>query len=518
MMLQSKSFGVDNDKLLTIIFDPVCISVAFITGVLIAFGNPVFLLLFLGTAIGIGVVSKPRVAVWVVLIIELVVSGLFELYFPSVQLVRWGGVVLSVALFVASLQVMTLSSHDSGQRKLDPSAKGLLTAAVGLIIFALIATVINLDAFSVSVIGLKNYFQMYGLLAALAVFPYTADEASKFMRFLLCLGFIQLPFVFHEFFVLVPVRSSEYDAGHFIVAVDIVAGTFGGALGGGGRTALLALFETILIVLVLAQWRTGYRSITKSALYCLVFMMPMALNEAKLFIAILPVGLFLLFRDKILNNPLKAVLLSFLVLGVLSIFTLTYTMMPSAQSQQFNGTMSDYFRDVLSYNVGWKRGYGSSFLNRSTIYLFWWSEHMDKGNYFNAIFGHGPGATNQTSFSSIQTLANFRYAGYGIGLTAISALLWEVGMLGTVAVLWLFFMAYKLGIAVEKRWQGSPHWPFICSAKIAIALFAISLFHNNLFVCDVISQTLLVLILGYLMIMSRQFPEQVVHGAVESPV
>lgn len=482
------------------------IFVAFLTGALVALGSPVLLILFLMMVAGVGLIARPRIAVWVVLIGGTVVSGLAELYLPSLQQIRWGVALLSMALIMVSLGAMVLSSRAAGQKKPDPAAVGVLVAAAGLMVCALLAVLANPSSVGASIVGLKNYFQMFGLLAALAVFRYTPDEASRFMRFILVLGLIQLPFVIHQFIHFVPLRSSVEAAMRGIVAVDVVAGTFGGSAMGGGRSSTLALLAAIAIVLVLAQQRAGHRNLSSTALYSIAFMIPMALNEAKLFILLLPVGLFLLFRDLISKNLVKAVASGLLLVGLIAGLLAAYSMLPGAKSQH-TVSMGKLLENAMDYNFG-VRGYGNAVLNRTTVYSFWWAENAGQGDYLKSVFGHGPGVTNSASAVATDTLANTRYRGYGIGLTGVSSLLWEVGLLGVMAVFMLIFMAYRLGGKLEKRWLGSHHWPFIRAAQLAMPLVAISLFHNNYFVSDISFQALLLLFIGYLVAMSRHTPER----------
>lgn len=482
------------------------IFIAFVTGALASFASPVLLILFLVMVLGVGLIAKPRLAVWVVIIGGTIVSGLIELYLPHLQQLRWGIALLSMALIVMSLGSMAFSSHAAERKKLDPAAVRVLAAAIGLVICALATVLASPSSMGTSVVGLKNYFQMFGLLMALAAFRYTPDEASRFMRFILVLGLIQLPFVIHQFIYFVPLRSSVEAAMRGIVAVDVVAGTFGGTAMGGGRSSTLALLAAIAIVLVLAQRRAGLRGLTSTALYALVFSIPMALNEAKLFLLLLPAGLFLLFKGRILKNPVKTVTSGLLVVGLMASLLVGYSMLPGAKWQRAY-SFDRYMDENLAYNIG-TRGYGNLVLNRTTVYPFWWKENITRGDYLQAVLGHGTGVTNISSAVARDTLANTRYLGYGIGLTGVSTLLWEVGLVGTVAVFMFLFMAYRLGDKLQKRWLGTAHWPFIRTAQLALPLVAISLFHNSSFVFDISYQSLLLLLIGYLVAMSRHTPER----------
>lgn len=378
--------------------------------------------------------------------------------------------------------------------------------AAGLVVCVLFTVLANPSSVGSSLVGLKNYFQMFGLLVALAVFRYTPNEASRFMCFILILGLIQLPFAIHQFVHFVPLRSSLEAAARGIVAVDVVAGTFGGSPTGGGRSPTLALLGSIAVVLVLAQWRVGQRTSFRTGLYALVFAAPMALNEAKLFLVLLPIGVLLLYRDRILKNPLKAAVSGTLVLAVMAGLLAGYSLLPGAKSQRIT-SFDTYLQENLSYNIG-SRGYGNLVLNRTTVYPFWWKENMGHGEYLNAVLGHGPGVTNSASSVVRDTLANTRYLGYGIGLTGLSALLWEVGLIGTTVVFLLLFMAYRLGDKLQRRWAGTRHWPFIRAAQLSMPLVAVTTFHNAYFISDISFQALTLLFIGYLMAMSRHAPEQ----------
>jgi hypothetical protein len=245
----------------------------------------------------------------------------------------------------------------------------------------------------------------------------------------------------------------------------------------------------------------------KTILLSLVFILPMALNEAKLFIVLLPVALFVLFQDKIIRNPVKAIITVAFVFGLMVSLLLASSMLPGAKSQH-SQSLSDFVENFQAYNVG-NVGYGDEILNRTTVYSFWWAENIGHGDYLKAIFGHGLGATNAFSSLSAKTLANGRYKGYGIGLTSISSLLWEIGVLGTTMVLAFFLQTYRLGGKLAKRWQNTPQWPFIRTAQIGALLVAVNFLHNNYFVADINFQTFYMLLIGYLVVMSRKSPE---HG------
>jgi hypothetical protein len=482
---------------------------AFFTGALTGLGSPVFLILLVLTLFGAVIITKPRFAVWVVVIGGTVFSGLTELYLPSFQQIRWAISLLSIVLILLSLlSWVTTYEQAAYNNALSTRAKTVVIAIIALIVSVFFTLLVNPTSLGNSIVGLKNYFQMFGVLAALAIFRYEPNSASKFINYIILLGLIQLPFALHQFIHFVPLRSGDLAAQNGTVAVDVVAGTFGGSAMGGGRSSTLALLSSIAITLVCAQWRNRSRTLLSTIIYTFIFLVPMMLNEAKLFVLLLPIGLFILFNDHIMKNPLKFIASGLVIFSILGTMIVGYSMLPGAKSQH-SVTLEKYLDENISYNFG-NKGYGNSKLNRTTVYTFWWNQTIGRGDFIKGLFGNGPGMTNSSSVIAKKTLANTKYRGYGIGLTAVSALLWEVGLLGTFAVSFLLFSAYRLGIQLQKQWKATIHWPFLRASQIAMLLFAISMLHNNYFLTDMSYQALLVLFIGYLLAMSRHSNSKIV--------
>ena len=442
---------------------------------------------------------SPRTTVWVTIVGALAVAGLVELYLPAFQAVRWVFAGLSVCLAGISFV------HRAGSRQPSPSATpyaSTLAITLGLFLVSVcLATVSGRLPMTDAIVGLKNYFQMWGLLVALAWLGYTRADASRFIAFLGWLAVIQLPFVLHQYFVLVPQRSGVADAARNIVAVDIVAGTFGGNMVGGGRSADLAVLVVIAIVFFFAQWRNGRRGLTSTVALTALAFAPILLNEAKLALVLLPVGLLLLFRDNITRRPLRALAGAVALAGVLALVVVGYANLPGAANQQ-SDSVSSFIASSIDYNLG-DKGYGSAVLNRSTVYGFWVKEHVRMGDIIRAAVGHGPGFSNATAIKRGDNPTASRYIGYAIGLTGLSTLLWDTGLLGTTLLVSAFVVAYKLAGNLLLQFRSTSHEAAIKAAQIAVVLLGISLFHNEYISFDVGFQTMLSVVFGYLLAMSK---------------
>lgn len=450
-------------------------------------------------AFGAALLNAPRVMVWVIIAGGLGVVGMVELYLPQFQAIRWGVAVLSICVGVIS----TVAWLAEKQRRLK-AFKGSLALAAMLLLFAcaaLVAAATGAAPLGIAVVGLKNYFQMWGLMLALAWLSYKPVDATRFITFLGLLAVMQLPFVLHQFLVLVPQRSGVADGERGIVAVDIVAGTFGGDMAGGGRTSNSAVLAPIAITLFLAQWKQGFRQ-PSSALWLTAFAFsPILFNEAKLALVLIPVALFLLFRDMLVKRPLAWLMGAGGLALCMAFVVVVYSFLPGAESQK-SKSVADFITSSIEYNVG-NSGYGFSILNRSTVYRFWWKEHEKTGDVLHILLGHGPGFSNTTAIDRGDIAQASRYAGYEIGLTGLSSLLWDTGLIGAGSFAMMLFMAYRLGGHLRQKWAGTPHEPAVITAQIGIVFIAISLLHNNFVTFDIGFQTMLAMLIGYLFAMSR---------------
>ncbi|MBU2641422.1 MAG: hypothetical protein KJ889_06445 [Gammaproteobacteria bacterium] len=456
----------------------------------------IFLVLIIASLI---LIVKPVIGVWVVIVGTQVAVGLIDLYMPALHLLGWWLALLSMGVAGIALMKAFISQtrHPANTR----DGRALVAWLWAFIAIAVFSSLANWHGVSGFIIGLKGYFQVWGLLLAIAYLTRGELDARRLISFFLLLGLLQLPFVAHQFLVLVPQRSGELFAAHGIVAGDIVAGTYGGEMMGGGRSSTLALLCVLCVTLVIAQWRAGLHSLGRTILAALIFLSPMFFSEAKLFLVLLPVALFVLFRDRILSNPLKA-FVGVVALGALlmAIF-FAYSLLPGAKSQQ-TSSVQKMLASNIEYNVG-KRGYGNLLLNRTTVYGFWAKEHAHGDMLVPMLIGHGLGATSGGTALNKDSQIFTRYLGYGIGLTGVSSLLWEVGLIGTAATLMLLLSAFRLGGRLADRWLGTSHWPAIKTAQITVSLFAVSLLHSNYFVFDIGFQAILMVILGYLLVMAR---------------
>jgi hypothetical protein len=475
---------------------PLC----FFLGALIALGAYPYVAILLAPIGLLAVLSRARFAVWATLVGALVVSGLTQLYFPQYQAIRW----LVSLLGIAVGGVVMVQSLWEKRVTLSPDTRHFFLWAAALLGCAFLGNMLESGSISVAVIGLKSYFQFWGLLLAIVFMGYTAKEAGRFIYFLLGLALIQWPFALHQYLVLVPKRTNDIDAAQGVVPVDIVSGTFGGNLHGGGLSMDSALLAAIAIAILLALWRVG-RLTNRRALMATAFIMfPMAINESKVIVVFLPLALFTVFRDKLLKNPLQFVGGSIIAVAAVASLLVGYTLLPNAGVHQGSARLDKFYEDTIAYNFG-ELGYGRNKLNRSTVYRHWFVENVMHGDFDKVLIGYGAGATNNASVvSGDESLVTKRYVRYGIGLTGLSTLLWEVGLVGVFAVGAMFMVLYRTaGRLAAISSLDSSHQSLLLASQAAIPVLALSLFVTNYFVFDLGFQAVFITITSYVLCMSN---------------
>ncbi len=479
--------------------------IAILLGVIIAQGNIILLIVFFGAIFAVLLFRSPLMMLWSVVIGGLVFSGLAELYLPQLRYIRWA-VVLGAQALLAIAVFRRLTG--SGQPIYNKGAQ--ISPLVWMGAFALVALFSGLFNYGLSfetVIGLKGYFQVWGIACAMAWLGLNREQADRFMGGLFWLAVLQIPFAIHQFLFLVPLRLTQEAANKGIVALDIVVGTFVGNMEGGGANIVLASLQVIVIGILVGFWRMGKISGIKILTLSFIFLVPIALNEAKAVVIFIPVMLAIMFQDTLIKKPFQTIFGAIMVLGLMLALLVGYSFLPRTESQETGG-LSDLYEDTIAYNIG-NEGYGTNQLNRTTVYSFWASRHgLD--NLPETLIGHGLGTTNEAELGLMKnSLAKTTYYEVGIGLTAMSSLLWEVGIIGAFLMLAIFLSAFiSAHKLANQQSKNSRQYVYLKAAQVGFALLFVNVMHNNYLIFEVGFQTLLMVLLGYILHFERTAYEQ----------
>lgn len=474
-------------------------------GMISGSSRPGLIALAFGGIAALALVSSRKALLWAVVIGGVVITGLAQLYLPEIRIVKFLVPLLSLLLLVYALTDLL-----AGRRDVLPRRMPAIIVWMGVFMaVAAIATLVNWNP-GVALLGFKGYFTLWTLAFALVLSRWRVAELDGVLKLMIFIALLQIPFVVHQHLVLVPLREG---LGAGIIPVDILVGTFGGNVFGGGANAVLALFVFLVFACLLGLWRRGAMSGFAALALGLPVIAPVFFNEAKVAVLYLPVVMLVVFWSDLVRRPLR-----FIAVGGLA--TLLFALMMTAMTVFHPGGNLRGWSDLI--DVTWQqqiadieelRGQHSE-LTRWTALTFWAQENAH-AHPLHIALGHGIGASRiaeDGEWSVTRTLAEERYhEGLRIGYTAVSSILWDTGVLGLAAIAGLLISAWRTAgrLAEEHAAVADDfHAGIFDGLKAGVAIVAISLLHKEFFVLHLPYQTLVLLLLGYLALAARRSAEQ----------
>jgi hypothetical protein len=463
-------------------------------GVLGSTGRPELTLIFIGLAIAASIVSSRTALFWFLVIAALVVTGVSQLYLPGARYVRYVVPLASVALV---LHLVT-DYFNARTRVHDEPLPVPMLWAFAFALSVVVSLLVNLGSAEVAILGIRQYFQMWVFFLGVAFLRWNATFARNLLWGLLVLALLQLPFAAHQYLYLVPFRKSFVSEG--VVPVDVVAGTFGAALTGGGATAVLAAFQIIVVGLLLALWKNGAMSTLKTAVLSALLLMPMLVNQAKVSVLYVLLMFVVVFYRDIIVRPGKFLMAGIAVAGLASLMMTALVLTNPTGRLGSWGDLVNYVVTQQTKSIE-ERQHEHTQLTRFTVLTFWASEHAN-ANPVHTLLGHGPGASRKAegALQVTPTLAVKRYPNLEIGLTAVSSLLWDTGIVGLITVLGMFASAFFTAGALARRYRGRDRvrTAIFEGLQAAMAVLTLSLAHKEYFVVNLPYQTLVYLLIGFI--------------------
>lgn len=441
--------------------------------------------------VGLILLLRPVLALWFIIIGGLVLAGVTQLYAPQLQFVRWSIGLLASLLGAIALCKYFFQEAGSRRKYLPP----LFWWMAAFLAVAVVSGLLNYRNANTLLFGFKGYFQAWGLFFALLMMGWSEKTVNRISKVLIGIAFLQVPFALHEYLYLVPGRRY---LGNGVVAEDVVAGTLGASPTGGGANAVLSAVLLITVAILVSLYkrkRMSWRGLFGAVVILLV---PVVLNANKIALVYLIIIFLMLFSRELWRKPISTLLIGMVSAVFFSAILWSYTTLLSRSDE--DRTWQSYIEQAVIQNTSRTHGHGGYALNRWTAVSFWVDEHRG-ASLDKLFFGHGVGAARDGGDGAfdVRTLASGPYAGMGIGLTTISAVLWEMGLVGLILLFGIFWAAVRSAGWLVRYYEADAWKAAVFEGlRVGVVILGIGWFFQASFVFLLPYQTLFLLIVGYL--------------------
>jgi hypothetical protein len=459
-------------------------------GVLASTANPLAIGMGASAFIGIALLSKPTWNVDLIIILGLFVAGLVTLFFGDLATkMVWGVSILGFMMLMAAFYRLMITPQII---KFTPA---FVWIALLFFIYAIADSVLQFYSAKEVIGGFKRYFQAWGLLFGLCWLDFNKKNIDRWCQFVLVICLLQAPFCLYERIVLVPFRQGYVAARPGLEAIDVVAGTFGAIMLGGGNSAEMAVALMMMFAFLLTRYRENAMTSKQLLWLSAVLLSPLGMGETKIVVILFPLMIAVLYRKEFLSRPHYLVAAS--ILGtVFTAITLNIYMIINKT------TLDGLIFDTLKYNV-YEVGYGNFYLNRTTVLTFW-AEHQSGANPISFLFGNGLGSAQEGDSSGAGGHINARYPSSGLGFTGVAMLLWELGVFGVSLFLLIIVLAWRCANRVIKVAVDPAARADAAAIQVGLFLFAIYPFYLNSLLSQFSFQMLFTFMLGYLAWLHKQ--------------
>ncbi len=464
--------------------------VAVASGAIIASENLVLMALAGGALFSAVLLSAPAIAIWMVLIGTLVITGPLVFNFPQLDRVPWLFSVLGIFLMVAAFL------HGGLNRR---HGRGPVPAfvIVGVVFFLYgVATILWSEAtMTETAQGARRFFQYWGMMFALALVLIDDRTVRRIALFIFFLSLVQWPLTLYQRFVVHPTLL-------YRDVFDSIVGTFEVPWTGlGGSSGVLAFLQVVIVGAIAAGYREGLLRTPTMLLAALAALLPLALGEVNIMFIWLPMALGAVFLDQIRRRPAAFLSGAAAFATVMAVFGAVYLVMQQAHTGP-RESIEQRLRNIYEYNLG-NEGYGNrTNLNRSNVVPYWVRTHGMNDPVATA-FGHGLGSS--FTGGEQRTALRLKHSDRSIDLTAIAAVLWDFGVVG--AALFLGFLAfawrsaYRLTLVARAGFDRALARTLFASTTV---LFSMA-FYNNAMLITASQQVLAMVTFGLVAWMERRY-------------
>lgn len=424
------------------------ITLALFLGAIAAIGNVLIALVLGGAFVGLFMMMRPDLMLWMMAMIVLVLSGLLQT-FADIHQLQWGASILGVGLIVrAMLDRITMNPERFrravGTQSNEPT-NYIAIFAVLFITVLIFGTIASNPSLPQLIVGFRIYAPFWGVFLILSFGNFDPKLMQRLVISFFFIAILQAPVTIFQKLVIVPQRI---EGRYFGSAWDSIVGTFGGGKFGGGASGSMAVFLVCMCLIAASLWKDKLLKTSSFGVVFLASMIAMGLAEAKVIFIILPLGLIFLFKDQLFKNPLRFVS-GFLATGAV-LAGILYSYFKFYWESETRGDVYEAVLRRFAYSFDPNFWASADWPGRFTGLFIWSKNHNIILEPDTTLLGHGVAAA--TSFSTLMGPSReaLRF-GMGLEVSGATKLLWDSGALGFLFFISMFISAFFLALRAARR-------------------------------------------------------------------
>lgn len=279
-----------------------------------------------------------------------------------------------------------------------------------------------------------------------------------------------------------------------------MAGTFGSSLEGGGGNNVMAAFLVMVLAFLGALWQEQRLATQRWLVLSFFVMLPLFMGEVKISVVYLLLLFLVLGYRHFAKSWLQAVLAA---LGALVVIVSLVTVIAIFFSK--GKSPDEFVEKVVAYNFG-ETGMANYELNRTSVFVFWWQEH-GLSNVVQTLIGHGIGSSFAAGQGLVSGRMHEQYPTKGIGLTAASQLLWDLGIVGVLLFAVMFIAAWQTAGVVEKRTENPDVRAGMRASRVALMILALWYPYKATIMISPAAQVVFAAVFGYIAYCWQSIPQ-----------
>ncbi|MGK5044661.1 hypothetical protein ACQ4WP_02025 [Janthinobacterium sp. GB4P2] len=445
---------------------------AMLVGAVAGLDSPVLLVIVSGAVFAMLAffLVNANILLHLLFLVTFVIQG-SALYFFGLRSATWIAVGMAGLFGMRTFMDLVVKSRQQQKRVTEERQPVLLVMLpfYAYLLCYMVSIVLSRPSAGQLMSALKSNLPMFGVLLAFYWFAWRPVSLERLWRSLIWIGLLQLPVVLYQHFFVSTKRNNGFDS---------VVGTFGGTPLGGGLSSMLVLFVIAVSVYALARWNRGLMSRPLALLVFSIGLAVILLGEVKAAFIWLPLGVFIVLRQRIMKNLFSVIAYGILAATLMGSIYFVYNTLYWGQTLSHSKSLEDkfdagggYFFDT--HNVNYLTGE----ISRGASLALWGKDAAS--SLPKRLLGYGPGASKSSSSIGGSGVIARRFAPLNVDATTLAVLLWDVGILGAIAYSLTALGGVILGWRYIRRGQGSAAQMAIVEASVAVLVIYVSLLVYN---------------------------------------